>query len=105
MKGIYKMSENKAPLDGKYLMYKGRPLVREKNVIVYGDMQDKFYLFLMILTEKTADDGNKMPDSILIQVLGTDGKIIKQGQKFGLYDALDIGIIWLDRAIADSKKQ
>ena len=24
------MSENKALLDGKYLMYKGKPLVREK---------------------------------------------------------------------------
>ena len=98
------MSENKALLDGKYLMYKGKPLVREKNVIVYGDMEDKFYLFLMILTEKTLDDGKKVPDSILIQVLDTDGKIIKQGQKNGLYDAMDIGTIWLERAIADSKK-
>ncbi len=82
------------------LMYKGKPLVREKNVIVYGDMNDKFYLFLMILTEKTTEEGIKVPDSILIQVLGTDGKIIKQGQKSGLYDALDIGTIWLERAIA-----
>ena len=72
------MSENKALLDGKYLMCKGKPLVREKNVIVYGDMKDKYYLFLMILTEKTLDDGKKVPDSILIQVLDTDGKIIKQ---------------------------
>lgn len=93
------MSEEKALLDGKYLMYKGKPLVREKNVIVYGDMEDKFYLFLMILTEK-----DSMPDSILIQVLGTDGKIVKQGQKNGLYNALELGTIWLERAIADSKK-
>lgn len=66
-------------------------------------MKDKYYLFLMILTEKTLDDGKKVPDSILIQVLDTDGKIIKQGQKNGLYDAMDIGTIWLERAIADSK--
>lgn len=97
------MSEEKALLEGKYLTYKGKPLVREKNVIVYGDMEDKFYLFLMILTEK--ENGNeKIPDSILIQVLGTDGKIVKQGQKNGLFSALDIGTIWLERAIADSKK-
>lgn len=97
------MSEQKALLEGKYLMYKGKPLVREKNVIVYGDMEDKYYLFLMILTEKDAG-GTKTPDSILIQVLDTDGKIIKQGQKNGLYNAFDIGTIWLERAIADSKK-
>lgn len=97
------MSQQKALLEGKYLMYKGKPLVREKNVIVYGDMEDKFYLFLMILTEKDVG-GTTTPDSILIQVLDTDGKIIKQGQKNGLYNAFDIGTIWLERAIADSKK-
>ena len=97
------MAEEKALLEGKYLMYKGKPLVREKNVIVYGDMEDKFYLFLMILTEKDVN-GEKIPDSILIQVLGTDNKIIKQGEKKGLYNAFDIGTIWLERAIADSKK-
>ncbi|MBQ9511171.1 MAG: hypothetical protein IJR55_05715 [Clostridia bacterium] len=97
------MAEEKALLEGKYLMYKGKPLVREKNVIVYGDMEDNYYLFLMILTEKDVN-GFKTPDSILIQVLDTSGKIIKQGQKNGLYNAFDIGTIWLERAIADSKK-
>lgn len=93
--------EEKLPLDGKYLMYKGKPLVREKNVIIYGDMREKYYLFLMILTTKKAGD-NEVPDKILIQILSTDGKqtIVKQGEKSGLYDALDIGTIWLERALA-----
>ena len=98
------MSENKAPLDGKYLIYKGKQQVREKNVIVDGDINDKIYLFLMILTEKILEDGKTVPDSILIHVLDTEEKIIKQGQKNGLYEAMDIGTIWLERAIADSKK-
>ncbi|MCQ2435851.1 MAG: hypothetical protein MJ101_02995 [Clostridia bacterium] len=94
--------EEKTILEGKYLMYKDKPLVRERNVIVYGDMRDKYYLFLMILTTKN-DGGNEVPDRILIQVLSTDGKqtIVKQGEKSGLYDALDIGIIWLERALAE----
>lgn len=96
------MSDNKMLLDGEYLMYCGKPLVREKNVIVYGDMTDNFYLFMMILSEKDSG-GIKVPDRILVQVLSTDGKIIKQGEKNNLHDALDIGTVWLDRAISDKK--
>ena len=93
--------EEKMPLDGKYMMYKGKPLVREKNVIIYGDMREKYYLFLMILTTKKIGD-MEAPDKILIQILSTDGNqtIIKQGEKSGLYDALDIGTIWLESALA-----
>ena len=93
--------EEKLPLDGKYLMYKGKPLVREKNVIVYGDMREKYYLFLMILTTKKSGE-TEVPDRILIQILSTDGNqtIVKQGEKSGLYEALDIGTIWLERALA-----
>ena len=89
------------PVEGKYLMYKGKPPVREKNVICYGDMSDKCYHFLMILTNKK-ENGIDVPDRILIQILSTDEKqrIIKQGEKSGLYNALDIGMIWLERALA-----
>ncbi|MBR0236239.1 MAG: hypothetical protein IJQ37_07270 [Clostridia bacterium] len=93
--------EEKKLLDGKYMMYKGKPLVREKNVIIYGDMREKYYLFLMILTTKKIGD-EEAPDKILIQILSTDGNqtIYKQGEKSGLYDAFDIGTIWLERALA-----
>lgn len=93
--------EEKKLLEGKYMMYKGKPLVREKNVIIYGDMREKYYLFLMILTTKKIGD-EEAPDKILIQILSTDGNqtIYKQGEKSGLYDALDIGTIWLERALA-----
>ena len=95
------MSE-KLPLEGKYTVYKGKPLVREKNVICYGDMTDKCYLFFLFLTNKTVD-GAEVPDNILIQVLttGENPKIVKQGNKSGFYDAFDIGTIWLERALAE----
>lgn len=91
------------PLDGEYLIYKGKPLVREKNVICYGNMTDKCYLFMMILSTKKVGD-KEVPDNILTQVLttGDNPKIIKQGTKSGLYDAFDIGTIWLERALADT---
>lgn len=101
------MSE-KALLDGKYLMYKGKPLVREKNAICYGSMDDKYVLFLIILTNKTVD-GVSVPDRVIVQVISTDPnaeadkKMYRQGEKQGLYDAFDIGLIWLERANSENK--
>ncbi len=99
------MDNNKKPFEGKYIMYKGKPLVRENNIICYGNMEDKYYLFLMILTNKT-ENGVEVPDRILVQILSTEekNKIIKQGEKSGLYDALDIGTVWLERALAEKAK-
>ncbi len=96
------MSE-KLPLNGKYAMYKGKPLVREKNLICYGDMTEKCYLSMLILTNKTVE-GKEVPGNILVQILttGENPKIIKQGTKVGLYDAFDIGTIWLERALAEA---
>ena len=97
------MSE-KATIKGKYLMYRGKPLLREKNAICYGDMDDKYILFMLIISNKTIN-GSEVPDRILIQILSTDmslspsEKLIKQGEKKGLFDAFDIGLIWLDRAL------
>ena len=64
-------------------------------------MSEKCYLFLMILSNKK-ENGIEVPDRILIQILSTDEKqrIIKQGEKSGLYNALDIGMVWLERALA-----
>jgi hypothetical protein len=96
--------ETKIPFEGKYITFKGKPLVRENNIICYGNMEDKYYLFLMILTNKKIGN-TEVPDKILVQILSTEekNKIIKQGEKSGLYVALDIGMIWLERALASAK--
>ncbi len=95
--------EEKGLLQGKYLMYKGRPLVREKNVVCYGSMDEKYVLFLIILTTKQLG-GKTAADRIIMQVISTDPnapeqeKIWKQGERQGFYDALTLGTIWLNRA-------
>ena len=88
-------------VEGKYLMYKGKPLVREGNTICYGDMNDKCILILEIMSYKE-EAGNKVPDKIFVQVIDSKDptKIIKQGAKDGLYNAFSIGVIWLDHALA-----
>jgi hypothetical protein len=87
-------------VEGKYLMYKNRPLVREGDTICYGDMSEKYILIMEIFSYKE-ENGIKVPDTILIQVVESEdqNKIIRQGQKNGLYEAFGYGLIWLEQAL------
>ena len=92
----------KGNVSGSYMMYQGKPLLRQDNAYVWGDMKDKAVLFLLVLTNKT-ENGNTVPDQILIQLLSTDEKhtCLKQGQKNGLFQALDLGTVWLKKELGE----
>ncbi len=89
----------------EFLTYKGRPLVRKGNEIYYGDMSEKYVIMLQIITTKK-DGDLEIADKVLVQLLDTDTelrpreRIIKKSEKTGLYNAMDIGNIWLERALA-----
>lgn len=89
----------------EFLTYKGRPLVRKGNEIYYGDMSEKYVIMLQIITTKKDGDLD-VADKVLVQLLDTDTelrpreRIIKKSEKTGLYNAMDIGNIWLERALA-----
>ncbi len=87
-------------VSGKYLEYKGKPLVREGHTICYGDKSEKCILILEIMSYKNVA-GNDVPDKILIQVIDSNDptKIIKQGSKEGLHDAFSMGLVWLEMAL------
>lgn len=93
-----------ATVEGKFLMYKDRPLVREGNTIIYGNMEDEYVLQLIIMNEKEYL-GKSVPNLVIIQIVKTDKdlsdgeKIVKQEMKSGLYDAFELGTIWLERLI------
>ena len=93
------MDERKL-VSGKYLEYKGKPLVREGDTICYGDMSDKCILILEIMSYKK-HEGNDIPDNILIQIIDSKdpNNIIKQASKKGLYEAFTYGTIWLEQAL------
>ena len=92
--------------DKDFLTYKGRPLVRKGNEIYYGDMSEKFVILLQIMTTKKEGD-LEIADKVLVQLLNTDSdlrpreRIVKKSEKFGLYNAMDIGTIWLERALSN----
>ena len=87
-------------VNGKYLEYKGKPLVREGNTIYYGNMDDDYVLLFVIMTTKKFMD-HETPDMIIVQLLSTkeDMKIVKQDVMHGFYDAFDKGVIWLERYV------
>lgn len=97
------MSDNK-----EFLTYKGKPLVRKGNEIYYGDMAEKYVIMLQIL-ESHKDGDLEIADKVQIQLMNTDpevrakDRILKKSEKNGLYEAMDIGAIWLERALKDNK--
>lgn len=94
------MSEEK-----NVLMYKGHPLMRKDNLIYYGSMADSHIILLQILeTKKVGDTDIASRVSIQLQLTDPSAKsrdrVIKKGEKAGLYTALDFGCVWLERALA-----
>jgi hypothetical protein len=92
--------EKREKVGGKFLEYKGKPLVREGDTICYGDMEDKCILILDIMSYKKTADGD-LPDKIWIQVVDSKDqtKILRQGNKDGLYEAFNLGLIWLEHEL------
>ena len=84
-------------VEGRYLMYKDRPLVREGDTICYGDMAEKYILIMEIFSYKE-ENGVKVPDTILVES-EDQNKIMRQGEKKGLYEAFGYGLIWLEQAL------
>ena len=90
------------------LTYKGRPLVRSKNEIYYGNLTDPYVIFMQILTTKE-ENGVQVADKVYVVLMSTDAskplpeRVVRQSAKNGLYSALDIGNIWLERALKEAK--
>ena len=87
------------------LMYKGRPLMRKDNIVYYGSMADSHIVMLQILETKKEGDLD-LATKVSVQLQLTDpnvksrDRIVKKSEKDGFYTALDVGCVWLERALA-----
>ncbi len=81
----------------EFLEYKGRPLVRQGEDIFYGDMSEKFYIYMMIMTEKDSTAG-PIPDKIMVQLCDSTTKL-PSNQKIvvGFKEAFEFADAWLER--------
>ena len=87
------------------LIYKGHPLRRIDNLIYYGTMAEKYIIMMQILdTKKEQDLDVATKVSVQLQLTDPDLKsrdrVVKKSEKDSLYAAMDVGSIWLERALA-----
>jgi len=88
----------------QFSTYKGKPLVRCGDELYYGSMAERFVIRMQIKTKKTVGD-TEIADKVAIQLLCTDPdlsprkQLVKSSEKTGLYVALDIADVWLERAL------
>lgn len=92
------------------MMYKGKPLAKCGNTIYYGDPNDSFIVVFYINETKKFED-REIPFKVTVELTKSDmslrprERILKRSEKEGFYTALDIGFIWLERALAMEKQQ
>lgn len=87
------------------LSYKGHPLRRKDNLIYYGSMADKY--IVMIQVTSTEKDGSlEVANKVHLQLQLTDpdlksrDRVVKKSDLPDLFSAIDMGSIWLMRALA-----
>ncbi len=99
--------KNTQPKNKKgFFKYKGKPLVRCGNVLYYGSMSEPYVVKIESKEVKKVSD---LEVSTLVNVemiyTASDNdntkKIVKISEKPGLYAALDIANIWLERALSE----
>ena len=94
------MAEKKGMLE-----YKGHPLRRKDNLIYYGSMSDKYIIMLQVMdTKKVKDLDVASKVSVQLQLTDPDVKsrdrVVKKTEKEGLYAAMDVATVWLERSLA-----
>ncbi len=87
------------------LTYKGHPLQRKDSIIYYGSFADPYVIMMQILETKKVG-ALDVASKVSVQLQLTDSsvksrdRIVKKTEKDGLYAAMDVAAVWLERALA-----
>ena len=87
------------------LVYKGHPLRRKDNLIYYGSMADKYIVMIQVMSSEK-QDGLDVANKVHLQLQFTDpdlksrDRVVKKSDLPDLFSAIDMGSIWLMRALA-----
>lgn len=86
------------------LTYKGHPLMRKDTMIYYGSTADKFVVLMQVMASEPKGT-IKLSKKVKVELQYTDpeisskDRVIKTAERVGLYNALDLASIWLERAL------
>ncbi len=89
-------------MSSSFFTYKGFPLVRNEDVIYYGNMSDDYVVMLQILKKQKVNNID-IASKIKVYHMSTDltlppnKAITKTSEKESLYEALDLANAWLSR--------
>lgn len=87
------------------LTYKGHPLRRKDNLIYYGSMADKYIIMIQVMSAEK-NGGLEIANKVHLQLQLTDpdlksrDRVVKKSDLPDLFTAIDMGSIWLMRALA-----
>ena len=90
--------------ENNFLTYKNKPIVKSGNEIYYGDMKEPYVVKFTILSTVKAGE-NEIPGEVKVELLKSDAqlsdkkKAAKETVKNSFFEALDVGFVWLERAL------
>jgi len=93
----------------EFLLYEGRPLLRDGNKLYYGDFSENFITRFTITETKKVND-LEVASKVMIELLEKNGedissaRLIKKAERDSLYAALDIGVYWLEDILEMEKE-
>ena len=88
------------------MIYKGKPLIRKGNELYYGDMADKYIIYMQIMST-VEQEGEQVADKVKLFLMTTDTtkspmeRIVKSSDKRGMFGALEYAAIWLERMLKE----
>jgi hypothetical protein len=96
--------------ESPFWIYRGHPLVRCGDQLYYGSLTDPFVVWLKIASYKEVKARNgatvlQAADKVIVTLMSTDPdlgaieRVQQRCERRGLYNAIDIASVWLERAL------
>lgn len=91
------------------LIYRGKPLIRDGNVLYFGSFDENFITRFTILDSEQVNELD-MAKKITIELLEKHGndistaRLTKKAERTSMWAALDIGVYWLEDILEMEKE-
>ncbi len=88
----------------EFLLYHGKPLIRNGKILYYGNPEDKYIIMMTVNRTEDMNDLQVATDvTVSLQTNFGNGKekVLKKVDREGLYRALDLAEVWLENALED----